>query len=317
MLRDLAQLVLELQGIDPLLDVAMDPWNASPSGVHGAFFPFREQKCKIEKPSDAESMKICLAAYNERIAAVFDTANLLRIFEAENGRIVFQKDILPPGPGTMARLSLLLAAEVDCLICGALCRGSKISLEQSGILVLDWIRGEIDSVLTAWKAGRIEELKMPGCLKERRHCRRRGRPSTGRQRVAHPTASINHQNKERSMIIAISSQGESLDAALDPRFGRCKGFIIFDPSGEPTRFISNEQNLNAPQGAGIQTAQNVAQSGAEAVITGHIGPKAFRALQAGGIQVYLTQAATVQEAIEAYREGRLQASEGADKPGHW
>ena len=262
-------------------------------------------------------MKICLAAYNERIAALFDTASIFRLYKASDGRIAYLETLRPSGPGMAARLSLLQAAKVECLICGGLCRCSKMALEQSGILVQDWIRGDINSVLQAWKAGRVQELKMPGCQEEQRHCRRRGRLSAGRRPFVTPAYSGNNKDKELSMTIAISSQGDSLQAALDPRFGRCKGFIIFDPSTESSRFVSNEQNLNAPQGAGIQTAQNVAHCGAEAVITGHIGPKAYRALQAGGIQVYLTQAATVQEAIQAYQQGRLEASQGPDKPGHW
>lgn len=119
------------------------------------------------------------------------------------------------------------------------------------------------------------------------------------------------------MKVAISSQGQELSSALDPRFGRAAGFMIFDLETQESQFLSNEQNLYASQGAGIQTAQNVANSGVQAVITGHVGPKAFSALQAGGIPVYLCQAGTVQEALQAYQEGQLQQAEGADKKGHW
>jgi predicted Fe-Mo cluster-binding NifX family protein len=119
------------------------------------------------------------------------------------------------------------------------------------------------------------------------------------------------------MKIAISSQGTDLNASLDPRFGRAAGFIVFDDENGNFEYISNEQNLQAMQGAGIQTAQNVAQTGAKAVISGHVGPKAFSALRSGGIDIYLCQAGTVQEALDSLKVGTLEKAQDADKPGHW
>lgn len=119
------------------------------------------------------------------------------------------------------------------------------------------------------------------------------------------------------MRIAISSKGKDLSAALDPRFGRATGFIIYDSDSGEYEYLSNEENLNANQGAGIQTAQKIANAGVQGVISGHIGPKAFSALNAGNIKIYLTDQSSVQEAIAAFENGELLSSEGADKPGHW
>lgn len=119
------------------------------------------------------------------------------------------------------------------------------------------------------------------------------------------------------MKIAISSQGKDLSSAVDPRFGRAAGFIIYDLETENYEYIDNEQNLNAAQGAGIQTAQNVAKSGARAVITGHVGPKAFSALKSGNIDIYLGTNQSVQESISAFKNKELKPADQADKPGHW
>jgi len=119
------------------------------------------------------------------------------------------------------------------------------------------------------------------------------------------------------MKIAITAQSNSLDASMDSRFGRAQGFIIYDLDTDEFEYVSNDQNLNLPQGAGIQAAQNVAQTGAKAVITGHVGPKAFLALEKGGIDVYLVRSKTVAQAIDDFRNGRLNKAEEADKPGHW
>ncbi len=119
------------------------------------------------------------------------------------------------------------------------------------------------------------------------------------------------------MKIAISAQGQDMNSELDPRFGRTSGFIIYDTQTRESSFLANTQNMQAMQGAGIQTAQNVAQAGAEAVITGHVGPKAFAALQSGGIGIYLCQEPTVQAAVKAFMDDRLSPADSADKPGHW
>lgn len=119
------------------------------------------------------------------------------------------------------------------------------------------------------------------------------------------------------MKIAFSTSGNDLNAPLDSRFGRSPKFLIYDLDGNSFEVVDNEQNLNAAQGAGIQSAQTVARLGAGALITGHCGPKAFRVLIAAGIKIYNTSAATVTEALDQYRSGKLAEAKSADVEGHW
>jgi len=119
------------------------------------------------------------------------------------------------------------------------------------------------------------------------------------------------------MIIAVSSQGQDLDSPLDPRFGRAGYFILYDTEQDNFKVLENQSSLNAAQGAGVQTAQAVWRHKAGAVITGHCGPKAFDALKAGGIPVYLCRVDTVREAVQAYTEGALEQAGEPDRTGHW
>ncbi|MDD4951296.1 MAG: NifB/NifX family molybdenum-iron cluster-binding protein [Desulfovibrionaceae bacterium] len=119
------------------------------------------------------------------------------------------------------------------------------------------------------------------------------------------------------MKIAVSSQGQNLESPVDPRFGRTSGFVVYDTETEGCQYVDNAQNLSLPQGAGIQAAQNVAGAGAGAVITGHIGPKAFLALEKGGVAIFLKAEGSVGEAIKDFRDGRLQKAGGPDREGHW
>ena len=79
----------------------------------------------------------------------------------------------------------------------------------------------------------------------------------------------------------------------------------------------NNQNVQAAQGAGIQAAQKVVKSGAQALVTGHCGPKAFRVLSAANVTVYNCQAETVAEAIEQVQSGQLSPAQVPDVEGHW
>lgn len=119
------------------------------------------------------------------------------------------------------------------------------------------------------------------------------------------------------MRIAISTKGGSKESELDPSFGRTRMFLLFDTENRAFTAHDNTGNWNAAQGAGIQAAQSVIQLGATAVITGQVGPKAFQALKAGGVQIFLAQALNnVADAIEAFENGNLAEASSETKQGH-
>jgi len=119
------------------------------------------------------------------------------------------------------------------------------------------------------------------------------------------------------MKIVFTTSGGDLNAPLDSRFGRAPKFLVYDLEDGTFETVDNQQNLNAAQGAGIQSAETVARMGAKALVTGHCGPNAFRVLRAAGIKVFTTEAATVVEALEKYRAGELAEAGDADVEGHW
>ena len=119
------------------------------------------------------------------------------------------------------------------------------------------------------------------------------------------------------MKVVITAEGERLDSAMDPRFGRAAKFIVYDTDRDQFQAVDNAQNLNLPQGAGIQAAETVFRLGADCLITGHCGPKAFRVLQAAGVRIFTGTQGTVAQAIEQFKAGRLHAAQAPDKEGHW
>ena len=118
------------------------------------------------------------------------------------------------------------------------------------------------------------------------------------------------------MRIAISSSGPDLDAEVDPRFGRCQYFVIVDSETKEFEIRDNQAAMTRG-GAGIQAAQMVANSGVDAVITGHLGPNAADTLVAAGLKTYLGASGTVGEALQQYKAGHLQEGSGPTVESHF
>ncbi|MFC1870588.1 NifB/NifX family molybdenum-iron cluster-binding protein [Chloroflexota bacterium] len=118
------------------------------------------------------------------------------------------------------------------------------------------------------------------------------------------------------MKIAITATAASLDADIDPRFGRCRYFIIADPDNMEFEALENSSAM-AGGGAGISTAQTIAGKGIEAVLTGNCGPNAYRVLTAAGIKVVTGVSGKVQDVVQSYKMGRLPPSSQPNVPGHF
>jgi len=117
--------------------------------------------------------------------------------------------------------------------------------------------------------------------------------------------------------VAVTSQGKTLESKVDPRFGRAGWFVVIDTNTGDYKAVSNEQNLNANQGAGIQAAEQVSRQEVSALITGNCGPKAFRTLMAAGIKVYYGTDGTVAEVLEQFNKGKLSEASDANVDSHW
>jgi len=67
------------------------------------------------------------------------------------------------------------------------------------------------------------------------------------------------------MKIAVCAQGQGMEAPVDPRFGRCRYFVIVDTENET---VDSKQNsaAGAPGGAGIQAAQFIANQGVDVLL---------------------------------------------------
>lgn len=119
------------------------------------------------------------------------------------------------------------------------------------------------------------------------------------------------------MKIAVTAQEPRMEAQVDPRFGRAPYFVIADTETDEWKAIENRQNMQAAQGAGIQSAETVVGQDVKVLLTGHCGPKAFSVLKTAGVDVCVGIEGVVQDAIGRYRSGSMKVAGTADVEGHW
>ncbi len=119
------------------------------------------------------------------------------------------------------------------------------------------------------------------------------------------------------MKIAVTSTGDSLISDMDPRFGRAAYFIMVDSETLEYEVVENKQNLNLPQGAGIQAGKTLVNNRADVLLTGSCGPKAFAVLEQAGIEVCVNISGRVIDAVQQYKNGSHKAADSANVEGHW
>jgi len=99
-----------------------------------------------------------------------------------------------------------------------------------------------------------------------------------------------------------------MDAAVDPRFGRCACLLVIDSESETVVGGGRNQFASSAGGAGTRTAQWALELGAEVVLTGQVGPKAHDVLRAGKVRCLTGACGSVREALAAFARGELRES---------
>jgi len=117
-------------------------------------------------------------------------------------------------------------------------------------------------------------------------------------------------------IAVTASNNTGLESEVDSKFGRAGYFAIIDLDTEEVEFIANTA-ADSASGAGVKAAQLVADEEVEALISGRVGPKAFRGLDKAGIKIYSTTETTLQEVVVAYKDGNLTELDGPTNQGHF
>ncbi len=129
---------------------------------------------------------------------------------------------------------------------------------------------------------------------------------------------MKESKKENNTKIAISSTGNDINNDIDPRFGRCSYFFIVEIEDKKIKHAKAIENTAAKQagGAGITSAQIVADEEADAVIAVNLGPRAFDVFSQLEIKIYNTEPCTVKQAVEKFIAGELKEASTPTGPMH-
>ena len=107
------------------------------------------------------------------------------------------------------------------------------------------------------------------------------------------------------MIIAFTAMENSLEAAIDPRFGRAAFYIIVDTTTDDVTIHDNSDGINASNGAGTGAAQTLSEYGVEELYTGRVGPKAADVLDKANIRYHENIVGPVQKILNQIKSGNF------------
>jgi predicted Fe-Mo cluster-binding NifX family protein len=253
--------------------------------------------------------RIGIPHYFGRVSPVLDVAGSLQIYHVEESRAQRGEERYLYNRDLYLRAKEVRACGLAAVICGAVSRPLEVALNLMGMRVIAFMRGQIDDVADAFAKGDLqsETFRMPGCR------RRAGRPRCGLRRIA----GDGRATKDGAMKVAVTSSDGTMEGAVDARCGRCRKFVESAADSKTGRVMDNAADPYLSQEAGLQTARTILKAGAQAVISGHIGPKAFRMLSSAGIAIYSASNMSVAEAITRYEEGSLTKLSAADVQGRW
>jgi len=108
------------------------------------------------------------------------------------------------------------------------------------------------------------------------------------------------------MKIAVSSIDKNIGSNVSDVFGRCPYFIIVEIRDQKigkTEAIENK-SINQMGGAGISTAQLMAEKNVNVVITGNVGPRALDILRQFNIEIYSGEG-VIKNVLQEFIDGKL------------
>ncbi len=104
------------------------------------------------------------------------------------------------------------------------------------------------------------------------------------------------------MKVAICSTGNTKDSKVASRYARCDYFMIYNHETLESEFIENVAK-NEGSGAGGKVTKNLADLDVTVVLVPQVGPKAYDALNAFGIEAFEYKPdTTVHNALYEYFE---------------
>jgi len=120
-------------------------------------------------------MKVAIPHWQGRISPVFDVAGSVLVVEIDEGVERARQDVAFDAEDSQARAAHLAQTGADVLVCAAISWPLEMAVWAAGIDVIPHTCGDVEQVLAAFVAGRLQKdaFLMPGCCGRRRRFRAR------------------------------------------------------------------------------------------------------------------------------------------------
>ncbi len=233
-------------------------------------------------------MKIAISTDQGYVSAHFGRCLSYTIVEIKEGKVLSKEEIPNPGhePGFLPQY--LSEKGVNCIIAGGMGPRAQDLFAQKNIESVIGVQGAVDEVIEKFIN---QELEVGDDLCGHGH---------GLEEHSHSDPHTEHVPQSKGNKICITSTGKNLEAEVDPNFGRAQYFLIVDP--ETMDFeVAHNHNIEAAQGAGIQSAQLISNKNIGTILTGSCGPNALRILQSSGIKVITGANGKVKDVLAKYK----------------
>jgi predicted Fe-Mo cluster-binding NifX family protein len=233
-------------------------------------------------------MKVAISTDQGSVSAHFGRCQSYTIIEVKEGQLVSREEIPNPGhqPGYLPRY--LSEKGVNCIIAGGMGPRAQGLFAENNIETIIGVQGPIDEIIEKFIK---QELEAGEDLCGHKH---------GPEAHSPHDRCLEEINQPARTKICITSQGKDFEAEVDPNFGRARYFLIMDPETMDFEAVEN-LNIEAAQGAGIKSAQFIADKNVKILLTGNCGPNAQQVLQSSGIEVITGASGKVRDVFLKFR----------------
>jgi predicted Fe-Mo cluster-binding NifX family protein len=234
-------------------------------------------------------MKVAISTDQGHVSAHFGRCQSYTIVEIKEGQVLSTGEIPNPGhqPGFLPKY--LSEKGVNCIIAGGMGPRAQGLFAQENIETIIGAQGPVIDVIEKFIK---QELEVGDDLCGHKH---------GLEEHSSYSHHAEFPLRPAGTKICITSKGKDLEAEIDPKFGRSQYFLIVDPETLDFEVIENP-NIEAAQGAGIQTAQLISNNkNVGTLLTGDCGPNAQRVLQSSGITVITGTSGKIKDALSKYK----------------
>ncbi|MGM0510899.1 MAG: NifB/NifX family molybdenum-iron cluster-binding protein [Thermoplasmatota archaeon] len=112
------------------------------------------------------------------------------------------------------------------------------------------------------------------------------------------------------MKLGIPSMGEKgLEESISPHFGRGPTFTLYDSETDEVTVI---ENTSEHRGGTGQPPELLKENGVDIMLCANLGRRAVRLFDEYGIEVYCGAQGTVKDAIDAWKNDRLEKANDAN-----